>query len=319
MHFVANRSLELEPFEPFSTLEEAEVVSAWKNLTDTMKVSFARNVSMKDSLKIGHTAKLQVGYDNALRTVFEGYVTKRIPDVPLRIEAQDEMWKLKQYRVSQAWRNATLREVLQAIMQGRSFICPDISLGKFTVDNMTPAKLLDELKEKWGIYTYYRDGVFHSGLPYTDGFISRTATEPIIFNTRSDNVADAAGLEYTSENDRLVKVKPISILDNNTEITIDAIGDDGGDETTLHTFGITSKAALRQFAEQELAKLKRGGYAGSFVAHGLPAVAFGDVIQLIDPDYPERNGYYRVDQVTTTFSRSRGLKQQIYPGKQVAL
>lgn len=319
MHFVCNRYLDLEPFEPFETLESAEVVSAWRNLTDTMKVSFARNVNMRDVLKVGHTARLRLGYDGEVRNVFEGYVTKRRPNIPLEIEAEDEMWQLKRYKVSAAWRNASLRDVLTTILKGRPFTCPDIQLGRFTINDMTPALLLNELKEKQGLYTYFRDGQFHSGLPYTDSFMSRTSADPIVFDTRSDNVADASGLEYTSEDDRKVRVKAVSLLDNNTEISIDPVGDADGDETTLHAYGITNKADLKRFAEQELAKMKRGGYGGSFVAHGLPAVRFGDAIYLRDPDYPERNGYYRVDQVTSSFSRNRGIKQQIYPGKQLAL
>ena len=69
-------------------------------------------------------------------------------------------------------------------------------------------------------------------------------------------------------------------------------------------------------AENRLNNLKRhGGYKGSITSFGWPRVEHGQVVQVIDKKYEERNTKNFVDEVEINFSANNGYKRTIDIGK----
>jgi hypothetical protein len=64
------------------------------------------------------------------------------------------------------------------------------------------------------------------------------------------------------------------------------------------------------FGLQELQKYYYNGYRGDFETFGEPVTFIGDIIELQDISHPEKNGFYRVKGVETSFG-SGGYRQKI--------
>lgn len=74
--------------------------------------------------------------------------------------------------------------------------------------------------------------------------------------------------------------------------------------------GATSTEELARLATNELKKYYYTGLKGKFTAFGLPFVQHGHLVDIIDPDLPEKNGRYMVKGVRYSGGIG-GLRQEI--------
>jgi hypothetical protein len=292
-------------------INSVSVKSSWKELSDTAVIKLANlkslaNERSDDLIKVGDSVLIELGYDNNFKTEFTGYVSRIKPSIPLEIECEDQMWKLKQSTISQSWKSTTLREVLNTIVPDSIIDCPDITLSPFRLDNVSPAKALQRLKEEYMLCAYVRDGKLHVGLPYFE------TLGTIIYHFQKNIPKQQGSLEYRTASDLKIKVKAISVMPNNTREEIE-VGDDDGDTTTMHYYNKT-KAELKPLAEQKIQELKVDGYKGSIAAFGQPFATHGMVVDLRDDRYPARAGKFFVDSVSTEFSSS-GFRRTIELGR----
>ena len=68
---------------------------------------------------------------------------------------------------------------------------------------------------------------------------------------------------------------------------------------------------LKAFGEQQLQENIYTGYYGSFTTFGYPYIRHGDIVQIKDDIYPERDGFYRVKKVRSYGGADTGLRQEI--------
>jgi len=299
----------------FGYVSELETDSSWQNLTDTCTIRLPRKLqfagkSVKDLLRVGDAVTVQLGYDEELNTVFAGYLARIEPNIPLTLHCEDAMWLLKRNSVTFSLKEATLAQVLAAALPAGVSMgeVAALQIGNFRASKMSAAKVLDTLKEQYGLVSYMKGGKLNCGFAY--GFSGLSPAEPKRFGLQ-ENVA-SANLQYKLADDVRLKVKAISLKPDNTRTEVE-LGDEDGEQRTLHYYNLP-EADLKKVAEADMQRLKYDGYKGSFTAFGAPLVAHGDVVALQDAEFAERNGSYYADRVKITFGAG-GYRQEIELGK----
>lgn len=300
-----------------NSVHSVDIVSSWKELSDkcTIKLpsrgvlnvdSKLTEVSFEQKLKVGMGVKVELGYDNEYATEFEGYLAEIKPGYPFELRCEDRMWLLKRDgNINKSYKSVKVSKLLKDLVPDVQIDpdAPDVTIDNFLIERATKARVLQELKEKYGLAIYFRGNQLYAGLPYWDRI-----NELAIFDLQANVVSDQ--LQYKRKDDVRLKAKAISILKDNKKVAVQ-VGDDDGEERTLHYRGISDKELLRKRAQSELDKYKYEGYRGSLTAFGLPVVRHTQAIELRDKKYAERNGRYLVDSVKTSFSAGGGYRREI--------
>lgn len=298
----------------FRYVTEVELSSSWEDLTDTGTLSLPRRLEWQGStltvddgiLRRGQPVQIDLGYDNELVRAFSGYVAKLLPETPIVLELEDEMWQLKQSVHTISFKEVSLEVLL-------SQICPipyqaqNVQLGPLRLTNASTAEVLQYLKEDYGLYSWVRNGTLYAGLAYWPELANRHTLR------WGRNVIDS-DLAYRRPEDVKVQAKAISIQPDNSKREV-TVGDAGGDTITLHFYDL-SESELKAAAERELSRRNFGGYEGSIEILGQPFIEHGDIVTLDDPAYPDRVGQYLVERVTRSFGQG-GYRQTIELGGQV--
>ena len=323
-------------FDPFGTFEaqvfdfctEVKIESSYDNLTDTAEFVIPKKLryvaedgTPVDSIvrgenplfRIGDKAKIEVGYNGALSTCFVGFISGIRQKFPLRFNLEDEIFKLKQNSVTLSLDNPSLSELLGRIMPNGVVyeITAEQNLGKFRITNATAAEVLDELRKKHGIYSFFRDSVLYVGLSIVSELQSVHR-----FQFYTPQLIDGDKLTYVDARERKIKVICKSIADNNTTLEATA-GDADGEVRTLY-FNNYTLQALQDTADRVVDEYRYSGYDGDFTIFATPLVKHGDVVELINLEIPEQSGGYLVTKVVTRFGWSIGgrqdvtIKQKIY-------
>jgi hypothetical protein len=302
----------------FDFVHSVDIKSSFEDLTETAHVKFPRNLSYKGTkLFIGDNAifkrndkiKIELGYDPDLKEVFNGYITEVGENCPIELVCQDAMYVLKKktiktYSKSKTTLNALLTDILEGT--GIEFEPLDVSLGSFRITNATVSKILDELKKDYGLYSYFRDGKLHCGLP-SDA--SKTNTEELAFEK---NIINPEDLKYQLADEISIKVVAISMQDDNSKKQIE-VGDTDGATRTYYTYNATD-AALKEFADLKLNAVKYTGYVGTVKTFGEPYLRHGDIVKITGGNYTSRNGNYELTSVSRHFSVNDGYKQDLELG-----
>lgn len=309
----------------FNFVNDVEITSSWDNLTDTSLFIMPKNVNFfrdgKELLnfakgddaifKSGDAVKLLAGYEGGIGTVgltnrFDGYVSSIVPNLPVEMRFEDEMYQLKQKKVGKySKKNLTINQVLVDIMPSNiPFQGDDRNIGYLRINdpNTTVAGVLKHLKEKQGVISYFREGKLFSGFAYINEHPSGAPTTHV-FSARV-NIINGDNLIYKNANDSLVNLTVVSIYPDNTKIEVKA-GDDQGDKRTIYIYDVP-EVDLQARADQELLKFQYNGFRGTFETFLEPQVKHGDAVQLIDDRIEDRNDTYLVKSVVTKYGINGG-------------
>lgn len=291
-------------------VHEVEVTAGWEQITGTAKITMPAAVKLnKDELRKllapGDKVEIALGYDGDLIIVYTGYITGISTKVPIEINCEDEMWQLKQTVVTDNMVNATVDDLLAKHFAGYKTNTLNAKLGaQFMLDNLNLAKVLQKLREEFGLYSFFRGDVLHVGKVYDAANAKR-----VKFVFERNIIED--DLEYKRKEDVRIEVAAISNMRDGTKVEV-KLGDKGGDQRTLNFYDL-SQADLKEAATRELDRLKYDGFRGSITAFGAPHVRQGDIVELSHPRDADKAGDYWVDKVTYTFGVN-GYRQKIQLG-----
>lgn len=309
----------------FNFVNEVEIVSSWENLTDTARIVIPNNVRPQNQAgeitfdvtagdqsiwKRGNPVEINLGYDDNNANVFSGVITKISPKKPLEFLCEDKMFILKQTTIDKfSQSKVTLKSLITAIMPTTiRFETEDITLGKFIISKASVAEILDYLRKKFGIFSYFLpNGNLYVGFAYRTASIDEISTGQITEFEFQKNIIDDSQLEYTRSDDVNLKVTAINILPNNTRKSI-TVGDSLGENRVLHFYDVTDKE-LNTLANEALQKLKYEGFIGSFLTFLQPTIRQGNAVKMIDTTIPDRNGVYLVRRVVTRFGMMGGRQE----------
>ncbi len=306
-----------------------DINSTFKQQTDTCELMFAKKITvvdggiekrLQDVIKPADKVIVKIGYDNELRTEFVGYVAKSVkPGPPVYVYCEDEMYILKRKQIPlKTFKAATLLQVLKYIAPSYTIDCFDMQMGRVFKTEQTAAKTLKKIEDMYGIKSFFRlvddKPVLISGKIYSskDLLDLKRVKYSIGKNTISDT------LEYTSKEDKRIKLKAISKRENGKDVSVE-VGDDDGDVRTLHLDLDLNESELKRRATLELEKFKYDGYTGSVTGFGIPYVRHGQTATIIDDDYDVRkdtDGSYFVEGTNVSFG-IRGFRRTATIGRVV--
>ncbi|PKP26197.1 MAG: hypothetical protein CVU03_05020 [Bacteroidetes bacterium HGW-Bacteroidetes-2] len=273
---------------------EVRIRSSFKYLTDTATITMARRVKLFDKQRVrevfraGDPVKIELGYNYDYITEFEGYIARVSDHIPIIIECEDEMWKLKQLPVHISKETVMLDSFLKEIAPGYEVDADTIAIGSVRFVNSTVAQVLDEIKSKFGLYSYMKGKMLVTGKYYADD-----TDEPYVPVHLERDVA-TNNLSFRHANDLRVQIKAISTLSSGQKLDV-TVGDEGGEVRQLTYFNIGDTATLKRLAEEDLQKYRVDRFDGSIAMFGRPYVRHGLKVALESGIYPERNGRYYVE------------------------
>jgi len=315
----------------FDFINSMEIESTWQNLTDTGKIALPSNIrlnkqqaaqisavveatlgftpkldqnNLRELLKPGEKVLIQIGYDDTFTKVFDGYVTAIKPSTPIEVSFEDWMYELKSGSIKETVKNAKLSTLVSKFFSSMSTSYDDCEIGTIVIDKLSPAKLLDKLRETYGIYSFIRGGKLVLGKIYDP---STAATHKFTFQ---GNIIEE-NLEYRRKEDMKLMVSAISTSPSGKVLEI-KVGENEGEERKLKYYNV-SKDALKQYAQKEYDRLKYDGFHGEFTAFGEDLVAHGDIVTLNHPQTSDKTGDYWVDKVIYKFGKD-GFRQVITLG-----
>jgi hypothetical protein len=274
---------------------------AIKGRSDTLEQKNIRQI-----IKAGDPVILSFGYDENIFKVFTGYVKKISADIPLVIECEDEMFKLRKSTFNESFKSIKLIDLLNKVAPGYTYnVIDNIDLGKFMISNASGYQVLEALRKDYLLQASFEGKELTVGFPID---LKPQKTHKYNIN----RLRSASSLEFVSKDDFKLEIKAISNNSDGTKEVV-TIGESGGSVRTLN-FANKSKEDLESLAKKQIDSTRFDGYQGSFDAFGDRHVMVGDAVELDDPNYPnsERAGKYLVESVERTFDEN-GIKQTIKP------
>ena len=297
-----------------------EIISSWKHLGElaTIKLGKLRG-QLNKQLAEGDHVEIRLGYDGVLHTEFLGYIARVLPNQPFEIHCLDEVYHLQRTNINQSWKKTTLQEVIETTTQGFNVRfaneVPEITLKPFRVANASAARVLQKLRNEYGLAIYFRGKSLYVGLPYSEN-VPRYfphIDSPVIYDLQRNVMATE--LEYRRAEDVKIKLKAVSILKNNKKLEIMVGSDDGELRTWISPEPIDNKAILKKIAEEKIQLYRYSGYKGGIKTLGIPFVVHSAKCKIKDETYPEREGLYFVDEVKTTITKTGGFKRAVKIGR----
>lgn len=307
-------------------IETVTIDGSMELLADTAELTLpaqqaGKAYAIENLVKRGDQAIIRLGYDGVLETEFTGYVRAIYPTSPMKIVLEDEMYLMRRPIADHQFKNATVSDILgyvvsevnKSLLFNQKFkLVTDfkgLKYQKLVLHRTTGYEVLDRLKNETGIAIYAKGNELHAHLKYTE----RNGKVKYDFGR---NVEQVEGLQYTRAEDIKLRVKVIGKTKEGASVEVE-VGEKGGDELTFRLPGVSDKGTLEAFATEQLKTNSYDGYRGNIVAWGIPYVNYGYTAELIDREYPERNGQYYVKSVKVNFGRDSGFRRTVGLGVKV--
>lgn len=328
----------------FDFVHRMEINKSFEHLTDTAEITLPRKLTQSGKnvfaganpiFKRGDKIKIEAGYLPNRETIFEGFIKQVSAKIPVHILCEDYMYLMKQYKVTYPTTvtysyfsksgkplkhpkpisdKINLSDLLDYIfyfgnlndlLDGIDYkIVSDIDLGMLRYSNITPAQILDDLRDRAGLYSYFVNKTLHVGFAF-DALRTNEATFPM-----EEVCINSNDLDYQNAEDVRVKIKCISMLENNTKLEAEA-GDTDGEQRTIHLYNVTNEADLKKQCEDWVKQHKYTGFKGYFETFGEPHMESGDRAVITSNVLPERNGTYLIKSNRIVFGVTEGYKQSL--------
>lgn len=293
-------------------VESVRIVRSVEALADTAEVvlpGMVQNmaIEVEDKIHVGDTVRIQLGYNQKLRTEFEGYVQRIGTDGgSLKVECEDGLWLLRQGVADKVYKNADVKTILADICQQCGSITVNcdyaFSYETFTVHNATGYDVVKKIQEEVKPNIYLKEAVLHVHPKYSEVFGEAH------YDFSRNIERGGTSLEYRRKEDRRVLVVVEGEKRDGTKLRVEE-GTTGGERLTLRVPGATDEASLRKVAQQLLEERCYTGYSGSFQGWLWPYCDAGYKVAIKDPDYEYKDGTYYATAVETTYSRSGGVRK----------
>jgi hypothetical protein len=292
----------------------------------------------------GEEVVVRLGYNGVLREEFRGFVKRVLSDSTVSILCEDATFLLRKRRLNHSWQSVTVEQVIRFTLDGTGVTInckvPTIKFTHFYLRDTTPAQVLQELIEKYGLTIYFNGfKKLYVGLGFDLKDIKIVRYDTGV-NVISDN------LEVIDSEDIQIRVKAIGFKPDGTKVEAE-IGDgadedkgivarkkpknapkdpqktvfkpdksDGAEVRTLHFYNVHDREALKEMARAELRKRKFTGFKGGLTTFLIPFAKVGDTARLIDSVYQRGDGDYIIEKVVTTFGTS-GARRKVEMGLKI--
>lgn len=274
-----------------------------------------KSINIESKLKEGDEIVIKLGYKDSLEMEFKGYLNAvQTDDGSVTLECEDAIYLFRKELKDKEHKNISLKSLLQKIAQevGETFSVKcdyDFTYDKFVVKDATGWDVLKKVQDETKANIYFSDKVLHVHPQYSEVFNQQS----VVYDF-SENV-EKSSLKYKKADERKYFVEVEGIASDGTRTTV-TFGKSGGDKRSIKVYGVTDKASLLKRAEEELSTVVYTGFEGNFTTWLIPFCEPAYKIELIDKDYPEKNGVYYVISAEIKFSSSGG-ERTVTIGKKI--
>ena len=310
-------------------VESVKISRSVENLMDTATIVtpatvFNKALEVQSKLKPSLPVKIQLGYNENLKTEFEGYLKSVKTDGgSLTLECEDALYLFRESIKNAEYKNISVKNLLQriiremeqtnALLKDKGIVvnCQfDFSYEKFTTVNASGLEVLKKIHDEAKPNIFLKDNVLHIQPLYFD-----MGLPTIAYNMAVNIDRDGMNLKYRRADERKLKVTAKGKNSAGKEISV-TIGEPNGDTETINFPGVTTEAQLKELAQTAHDGKVYEGYEGDFTAWLVPYIEPGYSVMLKDDDDEVKNGKYYVLKVDTTFDSSGG-KRVIGLGKKL--
>ena len=293
------------------TVVGIDIESSVDNLVDTAVITLPEAV-MNQVLNIGAIVHrgtqvfIYAGYDGQLATEFVGYVLDVVTnDSSLKINCEDALFLFRKSVKDVELKPTTLAKIAQTLIDqidsSFTLVCDfDISYEKFVIHQATGFDVLKKLADetKANIFFNTEKKELHIHPPYIE------KGGEVVYSMQHN--IEKSSLEFKKAIDRKVEV---TIEKTNVKGKVETFttGTTGGDKVTLKV-GSVATTDLKKIANAELIRRSADMYEGSIDTWLIPNVKPTFTAKIKDEDYPDKNGSYYVQAVTTNIGEGGGKR-----------
>lgn len=295
-------------------VESVEITGDGETLGDTCVVKLPRkakwgNYGEEVPIRRGDQVRVYLGYNGVMELRFIGYVRDVSAKTPIVITCEDEMFTLRRKSAKRkVYNNCTLKELLDDQLEGMNIARykdannseQKVVLGDVRIEATTVAGVLNELKENFGITSYFAI-VNEAPVLFSFAIFPDLRRNAGVFKEGKNIIENS--LEYRRSDDVQIKIRGISIQEDNSRIEY-AEGE--GSERIIYRYNL-SMEELKVAVKNELKREKWNGLSGDFTTFGKPRVEKMDVV---DIECSGAKGRYQVKGVNISFG-SNGYRQKI--------
>ncbi len=300
-----------------------EINKSVDNLVETCTISlpstrFNQPIALEEKIKRGVKVEVSLGYDDIekIPKEFKGFITSiEEKESLLKIECEGDLFLFKKTLENEQLDNVDIKELVKRVVdQIDSSYAVDcqytVNIEKFTINEMTAYDVLKKLKDDYKAMIWF-DSV-KSTLHIHGTFLDKLGD---VTYSMHHNV-ETSKLKFSKNEDKKVEVI-IKGTDTNGYPIESQKGEKGGDTKIVKADALNEENATK-VAEDSLKALKAGSYSGSFTCWLIPFVAPGYSAEILDDEYPDREGRYYVKSVKTSFSSAGGVRT-IEPGLKLSV
>ncbi|MFS1522141.1 hypothetical protein ACIPCA_12715 [Flavobacterium covae] len=301
------KSIEIEKsIDKFSDTAKIELPRGFRNLKVNGTTDTIAYKSIFELINKGDTVVVEAGYNGELVKEFEGYISSVGADIPLILECEDEMYRLKKLpKVSKTFSSCKLKDIVNFLLPNYQSEVIDMDLGKFMIDNATPFDVFERLKKDCRLWFYFKGEKLIVSLLID---LKPHQNHDYVFGI---NIRKSTALKFETNESRKVLIKVTSPKKGKENVFYE-YGEKGGDEISINAPLNMAQKAIEQLAKNEHKNRTRSGYSGTVDGWAIPLVQHGDTIDLKDPNYPDqhRDGRYLVESVKIVLNETDGFKRQ---------
>lgn len=256
---------------------------------------------------VGDKISIRLGYNDRLRTEFNGYISKINMTKPLEIECEDHFYPFRSRNVTLSGKT-TLAEILDNCGLEVAF-CEEVAISNFAIPNKPVSAVLNKLQTDYGLNIFFDlDGKLYAARS------ENIAGETVNYTLRY-NVIDEDRLEFNRAEDRPMNIKAVCFKKNGQRLET-VVGPEEATQRTLYFYDVTDMTELKLMAETELKRHCFDGFRGQMTTFLEPYAFPAMVARIKDPHYPEQDGEYYIESVETTFGLG-GARRNIEIGIKV--
>lgn len=298
-----------------SMLERAEIVRSVEKLSDTATIVLPgafmnKALDIETRIRKGDKVLIQLGYDNYLRTEFEGYLDRiATENDAITLHCEDALYELRFALTNREFIKPDIGTLLRYLLpKGFELACSyQFSYDSLVVRNQTAWQLLKQLQEETKANIYLKGKTLHVHPPYSELFGEASYS--------FQHNIEKSELEYCHADDRKVQVV-VEGKSPDGKVLRAVAGQSGGDVVHLRIEGVSHLPSLQKLADEQLKVKSYTGYTGSFTAWLTPYCDAGYKVNLYDDDYQYKSGSYYAVEVITQMSKD-GASRKINLGRKL--
>jgi hypothetical protein len=269
--------------------------------------------ALKETHKLfaeGDRVRIELGYNNALKEEFIGFVSRINLTSPVAIECEGYSYLLRKKTIDSSFKDTTLKEILQFLINGTEISLakdfPEMKINKWFIDKKTAAEVIQELKDAYPLEIFFRGSELAANLQFL-------RHEGDVRYRLNWNVIKADELKYRQSKTVKVEVHFAGDQKDGREPAQGSNKQNASLVVAKKAKNITEVKTLNAIAEKEAAKLSYNGYEGKITCFLQPFCIPGSRAIYEDRQFPEKNGNYYVQATEVSYS-VKGARRSVTIG-----